>query len=211
MSANCWCFSVNTREVNQPPQTLTLRAAHDQSSVRPARAIRARARSSTAAGTPSAAAAWNTPLLTLTSAPSCGQACVTGGGSIVGTPSVAAAWDIVPPLDAITIAPSGGGSIAGTPSVAAAWNPSLLDAITIARSGGGGSIGAGGVWARLRRVRPVASDGMMRDELRRTRGELVPLAPAESSQRHPQVSLGFEESGRIGKGTTHERIPSAFP
>ena len=30
MSANCWCFSVNTREVNQPPQTLTLRAAHDQ-------------------------------------------------------------------------------------------------------------------------------------------------------------------------------------
>ena len=26
----CWCFSVNTREVNQPPQTLTLRAAHDQ-------------------------------------------------------------------------------------------------------------------------------------------------------------------------------------
>ena len=30
MSASCWCFSVNTREVNQPPQTLTLRAAHDQ-------------------------------------------------------------------------------------------------------------------------------------------------------------------------------------
>ena len=30
MSANGWCFSVNTREVNQPPQTLTLRAAHDQ-------------------------------------------------------------------------------------------------------------------------------------------------------------------------------------
>ena len=27
---NGWCFSVNTREVNQPPQMLTLHAAHDQ-------------------------------------------------------------------------------------------------------------------------------------------------------------------------------------